>query len=432
MTLISYLQSSLVKPLRQNQTLLMLCITTAATMMGYGVMLPVLPLYAKSFGVSIAVLGLVVAAFGVARILGSMSSGYLADRLGRRLLLVGGPLVIAAGSFLSGLSADFWQLLVFQFVAGVGSGVYQTGAAIVLADISSDADRAKVMSFNQGSLYVGVTLGPVMGGPLAEIFGLRSPFFLVASLGVLTALWAFTRIPETGHTRVASPSMAKSAPATTLGPVPLPPTSGIRALLMQKDFLLVALLSFAIVLTRMGSRQTLVPLLGDERLGLEPGAIGAVFTLTGAMNLVALAPAGILADRLGRKAVIVPSSFLMALSLLLFALSGSLAFFVLAAALVGIASGTSAAPTVYAADIVPPHLRGAGLGLFRGFGDVGIVIGPVFLGWLADSLSLGWGLGFNAVLMVVVGLAFAAFARETMPSRRSVTAEPARAEGEGR
>ena len=104
MALFSAFRSQVTDPLRENSALLMICVATGITMLGQGVIAPVLPLYAKDFGVSAAMVGASISVFGLARILFNLPSGMLSDRLGRRAFLVGGPVVIAIGTFLSGLT----------------------------------------------------------------------------------------------------------------------------------------------------------------------------------------------------------------------------------------------------------------------------------------------------------------------------------------
>ena len=133
--LLSYVDGRVIQPLRGNQRLLILCATTVIVMMGQGIISPVLPLYAKSFGVTTAMIGLTISVFGAARLVLNLPADFLSERFGRRLLLVGGPAITALGSLLSGLAPDLWLLLVFRFLAGAGSAMYMTGAMILLVDI---------------------------------------------------------------------------------------------------------------------------------------------------------------------------------------------------------------------------------------------------------------------------------------------------------
>lgn len=420
--MLAYLEGRIVRPLIENQTLLILCATTVVVMMGHGIISPVLPLYAQEFGVGTAMIGLTISVFGAARLVVNLPAGFISERYGRRLLLFGGPAVTALGSLAGGLAPGFEWLLASRFVAGAGSAMYMTGAMILLTDITTDENRGRLMSIYQGSLLAGVAMGPAVGGFVAQAFGLAAPFFLVAALAALAMLWSFGRMPETGglgrdRIEASADGFRAEAQARPTG------RQSVLSLLARPDFLLVCLLTMSIFLTRTGGRLTLLPLLGENRLGMSPGTLGLVFTMMTVLNLAVLLPAGTLIDKLGRKAVIVPSALVTGTALVLFAVSGNVWVFVLAGVVHGFGTGIlGPAPAAYAADIAPPGMRGVTMGLYRTFGDAGFVVGPVLLGSLADFAGFGWALTFNAVVLVSMALMFALFARETL--RRPVVPQP--------
>jgi MFS family permease len=413
--MVAYVQARVLRPLVESQTLLVLCVTTVVVMMGQGIIAPLLPLYAKSFGVSTALAGLAISSFALARLLVNIPAGFLSERFGRRLLLVGGPVVSCVSYVFSGVAPTFEVLIAFRLLSGVGSAMYMTGAMIFLTDVTTEENRGRLMSIYQGSLLLGVSLGPAFGGLIADGFGLRAPFFVVAAMAAVTGVWSFVRMPETSERiQVAvagEPEPGAEQPQQDVVAV-------IRSLVIRPEFILVSLLTMSIFLTRTGARLTLIPIIGAERLGLSFGALGAIFTMMTVLNLVALLPAGTFIDRLGRKAVIVPSALVTAAALLMFALSGSVWLFVVAGFIHGIGTGiVGPAPAAYAADIAPPGMRGIAMGIYRTFGDAGFVIGPLLLGWLADVSSFGWALSFNAALLLFFAFLFAVFARETVAGR---------------
>lgn len=424
--MLGYVHGRVVRPLLENQTLLILCATTMVVMMGQGIISPVLPLYAQSFDVDTAMIGLTIAIFGAARLVVNLPAGFLSERYGRRLLLFGGPAITALGSLGGGLAPDFWWLIASRFVAGAGSAMYMTGAMILLTDITTDEDRGRLMSIYQGSLLAGVSLGPAVGGFVAEGFGLDAPFYLVAALAAAAMVWSFGRMPETVPSREPSPAPVAPLAGDVEREQPPPRASArdsVLSLLARPDFLLVCLLSMSIFLSRTGGRLTLLPLIGENRLGLGPGELGIIFTMMTVLNLATLLPAGTMIDRLGRKTVIVPSALVTGLALVLFAVSGEVWMFVMAAVIHGLGTGiVGPAPAAYAADIAPPGMRGVSMGLYRTFGDLGFMIGPILLGFLADVTSFGWALGFDAIILVSIALLFAVFAGETL--RRPLPAQP--------
>jgi DHA1 family multidrug resistance protein-like MFS transporter len=429
MALTRALEDRVIAPLRTNGALLMVCVATGLIMLGQGVIGPVLPLYARDFGVSAALVGMSISVFGIARLLLNLPAGLLSDRLGRRLLLVGGALITAAGSFLSAAAGDIWQLLAYRFVAGAGSAMFMTAAITVVTDISTPQNRGRMLSLYQGSLLLGVSVGPAVGGVTAELFGLRSPFVLVGALALLCAVWALRETPGLhGGTRAPGPGGAGAQPAL--------PAAGalttLRPLLTNAGFTLVSLVTFSIFFTRSGTRQTVLALLGNDELGLSAGALGGIFAMMAFINLLTIGPSGAWADRFGRKLVIVPSAALSAVALGMFALTTNLGLFLVSAVLLALGTGLSGpAPAAYAADVVPAEARGLGMGLYRTYSDVGLVVGPPLLGWIVDATdSYTWSLVFNAGVVALCAGAFGLFARESMAGRagQRVTVEAAGAE----
>jgi MFS family permease len=257
-----------------------------------------------------------------------------------------------------------------------------------------------------------------VGGVTAELFGLRSPFVLVGVLAALCGVWALRAMPETHR-----PSADRREVSASEGPRP-PATASLRPLVGNLPLLLVSLVTFSIFFTRTGSRQTVLALFGNEEIGLSAGALGGVFAMMALINLATIGPSGAWADRFGRKLVIVPSAFLAAGALALFAITSDLTLFLIAAVLLALGTGLSGpAPAAYAADVIPEHARGLGMGLFRTYSDVGFVVGPPLLGWIADATGdFGWALAFNAALIAACALAFGVFARETLPGRAGAEA----------
>jgi DHA1 family multidrug resistance protein-like MFS transporter len=389
-------------------------VSTVLVMSGQGVIAPVLPLFARSFGASTASVGLTLSAFAVARLLLNVPLGVASDRYGRRPLLVAGPLVTGLGMIGSGFAQGIPDLLLWRLIAGAGSAMYMTGAQVYLIDISTQRNRARVLGANQGALLVGVSLGPGLGGLLAEAFGFRLPFFAVGGAALLTSVYGYLRLPETHAPRGPAGSREKGADS-------LQPTGGParRRLLGSRDFLAVCLLTAMVFLTRAGGRFTVFPLLAAAQFGYSASSIGALFTAMALINLIGLGPAAALSDRVGRKAVILPSGVVTAAALALIAWTGAPAMFLGAALLLAV--GTSImgpAPVAYAADVSPREVRGLAMGLYRSAGDLGFVVGPVLLGAVADATTLGGALAVNAVIVVVVTILFAVTAREQRPRLR--------------
>lgn len=414
------MSSSTIGSVGRREVLFVMSTTMVVVLMGMSIMVPVLPLYAQSFGVGSALVGAVIASFGLARMFMDVPSGQWSERFGRRPLLIAGPAVFTVASLLCGLAPNLWLLILFRFIQGLGSAIYTTTAMTVLTDISTQEDRGRIMSLYQGTLLLGTGVGPTVGGLVAQGYGMRAPFFLSASLGLAATLWALWRTPET-KPLVQAAGLQKQAPSEAQVE-----TGGWRALLLNTNFLLVGLIGFALHFTHTGSRQTIVPLLGYNKLALSEAQIGIAMTIISLIDFLVIFFAGMAADRFGRKVVIVPSLAVAAASLILFAQGESYAFFLFSSAIFGIGRGIAGpAPMAYAADIAPRGSYGLASGLYRTLCDTGLMLGPITLGWIADAADLSWALYFNVGLLLLSGLLFGTLAQETVrrPGREAVVAE---------
>jgi DHA1 family multidrug resistance protein-like MFS transporter len=397
--------------LRRNETLTVLCVQVTTMMLGMGLVSPILPQYARSFGVSITMVGLLITGFGVARIVVDIPVAGLTERWGRRSLLIAGPLIQAVGSVACGLASNYWQLLAFRFIQGVGSATFTTAAMIMLADISSPTNRGRIMSLYQGSMLLGSGLGPTLGGFVAQYFGLQAPFFALAILSLLATIWAYLRIPETRQVleRQATP---KSDSTPALGTS----VTGLKTLLRDPNFITISSVSFGLFFMRTGSRSELLPLLASDRLGSSPSQIGLAMTIISIFNFIILFVCGRLSDRFGRKILITPGVILSAASMVMLSQTCSYWFLILTCVIWGIGTGISGPlPAAYLADITPRENYSSAMGLYRTISDLGFVTGPILLGWLADMKGYIFPLLFNSLFLLVAVIVFQALAKE--PSR---------------
>jgi MFS transporter, DHA1 family, multidrug resistance protein len=390
---------------KDNPMLLTLSIIMFTNMMGFGMIVPVIPLYGRTFEASSAMVGLLVTSFGVARLIFNIPAGRLADRIGRRKLLITGPLISAGGASLAFLAPDFWLLMGALSIQGIGSAIYATAAMTTLADISTEENRGRMMSLHQGSLLLGTSFGPSIGGLIGGIFGLQSVFLAAIIMYIVVAILAYIRVEETLQQSTGSRKGPSAAGAGSL------------ALLMNVSFLAVALVSMMIFFTRTGSRATIVPLRGAEDLLMSTTMIGGLLTVAAVLNVLALPIAGWGIDRFGRKKMIVPSTIISGGGVLLMAFAPNIPLMFLGIAIYGAGTGVAGpAPAAYVADLARGQNYGATLGMFRTMSDGGFVLGPILLGWLADLQGFSFALTVNAILLVVAGLAFAFFAKEVRGS----------------
>lgn len=396
--------SRLLALLRANRSLLTVSLITMVSQLGFGLVIPVLPLFVQTFGGTEAMVGAAVAAYGLARWLFDLPMGHLTERAGRRPVLLIGEAFTAVGSLCCALAANYPQLLAFRFIAGIGSATVLTTGPIIVADLSTRANRARLMSVYSTFFQLAVGAGPVVGGALSVALGPRAPFFAFGLLGVLAATIAYLWLPETRPRQTES----SAAAASSDGPAVL------GRLLRSPGFLLVGMIGFVATVARTGGIFSVVPATAYRSGGLTASQVGLAITIANLLNFGSVSGAGVLADRFGRKATIVPGGVCVALGFLLFSVQASYAAFVAGAVLWGIGSSLYNSPaSAYAADMAPAGAYGTTMGIYRMLSDAGYVVGPLALGFLADQLGSVGALLTVALLFVVIVTLFLRYAPET-------------------
>ena len=394
----------------ERRVLIAMCVLISINQLGFGSVIPVLPLYAQSFGVPASAIGMAVAIYGLARFFVAVPSGQLSDRLGRRPTLAMGGVISALGSFWCAAATEYPEFIVARFVSGAGAGIILTTGQVVLADISTPERRGRIISIYQGCFLFAVGIGPLPGGLLASHFGLAVPFQVYGVASLLAMLVAWFAVKETkgiGHGGTGQGA------AVTISYV-----RQLNLLMRQVGFVLVSVVSLTNSVTRTGGLFTVIPVFAVLRLSLNVAEIGFGMALGSVAGVIAAYPSGVLVDRFGRKAVIVPATLITGLSMLLFMISPSYVWFVVSCVVWGVAASIGGtAPAAYAADSAPPGMNAAAMSAFRMVGDLGYVIGPIFLGFLVDVQGPQTALLAAAAISVLAAYLFLKYAPETYRSK---------------
>ena len=247
------------------------------------------------------------------------------------------------------------------------------------------------MSLVGGTVRLGWVLGPIAGGYVGKIYGLQSVYFAQAAVCLLAALFILI---SSSHYRMGSRERRGD----------LPQPSGVPFLRTVhgrwRAVLLAGLVVITLQMLRIG-RQILIPLWG-ERLAWDVAAIGLIFGLARAIELILVYPAGTLMDRLGRKWAAVPCLLLQSVGLALIPLTGGFSGLLLVSLLAGIGNGLgSGIVMTLGADLAPRARTGEFLGIWRLMGDTGAMTGPLLIGVVAQV----FGLQFAPLLIAVLGIA---------------------------
>ena len=400
--------------LREKRWLLILCTAIFLSSIGLGLTIPVVSIYALSFGVTATLVGLLFTAFALGRVLVTIPAGRLADRWGRRILMIGGMLLVSVSAFGQGIANEYFQLLIFRLFQGMGSAMFMSVSFLVVADLTMPEERGRVTSIFQGSIMIGLAVSPALGGIIANNIGLKAPFFLYSSLAFLTALFVWRFLPETlGESTHTNGGLNEKVDESKS-------SSTTRELLTDRNFILISLAAFLIFVGRAGARDTILPLLGVENLGLTAASLGLIYTLIQMTNLLAIPFAGLITDRMGRKPAVILGLSVQGIGMGLVGTAWLYPWFLSGAVFMGAGKGLGeTSSVVYVTDLSPIGKYGTTYGLFLTLRDFGLLIGPVVLGLIADVAGLRFSIILNGVAMICLALIFWVFAKETLTTKVS-------------
>lgn len=368
---------------------------------GYGIVAPVLPQFASSFGVGVAGASAVVSAFALCRLVFAPASGAAVNRLGERPTYLIGLLVVAVSSAATAFAQTYWQLLLFRGLGGIGSTMFTVSAMGLIVRLAPPRLRGRISGYYATAFLLGGILGPVIGGLLAG-FGMQAPFLVYAVALLIASAVVYVRLKDEG--------------AAARGGENAPPPVGLREAFGVGAYRSALVSSFATGWTAYGVRVALIPLLAVHLVGEGPQVAGLALALFAVGNAVALTFTGRLTDRMGRKPLIITGLVVCALATAGLGLMSTVAGFVVLSLIAGMGAGTlNPGQQAAVADVIGPERSGGKvLSSFQMASDAGQILGPVLAGALADGWGFGWAFGVSGALMLVAAAAWLP-ARETMP-----------------
>jgi MFS family permease len=389
---------------RISSTLIAIYVPTALLAFSQGLLIATVPLYGAELGVSYQLISLAVGAAAIGTLATDLPAGAFLRQIGLRPALISGSALVAVSTLAIGVSNGFAALVIFRFLAGIGTALWALSRHAYIAEAIPAHQRGKALSLFGGINRAGIFAGPAAGGIVATTFGLSASF-------VLAALLAFA---------------ALAVALVLLKPTPRAPARlarGVRwalvARLVQSNWQDLLSASVAMTLGQMirAGRHLIIPLYGAERLGLDAAQIGLVISLGAVIDISMFLPAGVLMDRFGRKVAAVPSFAIMALGVALIPLAADFTGLLLAAMVIGLGNGLgSGVMMTLGADLAPPEATGEFLGVWRLLGDTGSAVGPIAIGFVAGWFGLAGGALVLAGLGLLASLTLALLVQETRVS----------------
>ncbi len=340
-------------------------LTVFITMIGFGIVIPVLPVYAKSqpFMMSPSQLGWLVGVFSLIQLFSAPLFGKLSDRIGRRPVLIVSVLGTAAGFIILGAANAVWMLFAGRIIDGISGGNLATSQACI-ADVTTPAERSKAMGMIGAAFGLGFILGPALGGILGHYWH-ALPFYFAGALSILNAILIFTSMPET----LTEEHRAHPDEAAPLGEVFAGGRGSFIALLLAAT--LISTTGFAFI-------HVLFALFCADHFGWTTRQTGWAFAYVG--FIAVLVQGGLLRRLLKKnieKELAIIGAVLLTASLWLLPRSGGLGFFLFVCALMALGNGLLT-PTLSGMSSRHVHGRAQGrvLGLMAAAGSLGRFLGP--------------------------------------------------------
>lgn len=372
-----------------NRNLQILSFTLVVVMLGFGIIIPILPFYVEHFGGGGTAMGALMSAFSVAQFIFSPIWGSLSDRYGRKPILMVGILGNAISHLLFAFSTELWMLVASRALGGILSSATLPTAMAFISDSTSEKERGGGMGIVGAAMGIGMVLGPGLGGMMAGM-SLQAPFYLAAALSMVSLLLVWVLLPEslaaeqrtTGKVKIQGPQIKEMISALT-GPI---------------GFLLILAFLHNFALTNF---EGIYGFYAQKRYGYDEKTIGLILTVVGLVSAIVqggltglvskrfgdarVIKASLLASIFGFAAMIFPNTLPLVIS--------AAGFFVLTNSMLrpGVSSLISKK-----ADIG----QGTAMGLNNAFMSLGRIIGPLWAGSVLD-MNINYPFITGAIIMLI-------------------------------
>jgi len=356
-------------------------------MLGIGIIAPILPLYVETFSASGLMIGIIMGAFSLSRGLLGPFVGRLSDRMGRKRFILAGLGIFAVVSLFYSLAGTIWQLILVRIFQGAASVMVTPIAQGYVGDITPIGQEGRMMNLFYSSMFIGVGLGPLLGGVLTDLWSYHAAFAGMGILSALSLLLIAVTLP-TDH------GQAKKLPEEQR------PRSIIPLRQIAKNDAVKAILAY--VATRGFWRQgfnTFYPLFAVSMLGWSASEVGYIMSgyfIAGGLFQI---PFGFLADRWPRNPQIVLGSFAAPLMLLLIPFMRSFAGVMAVVFSIGMLSAFSRASILaIRTELGRTHGMATLAGLHGSAFASGQMIGPVVCGVVVDVFGLSAVFPFGSLI----------------------------------
>jgi len=356
-----------------------------SAMLGQGIVVPLLPVYAHDLGATGFQIGLIFGLFSVSRTAFLPYFGRLSDLKGRKPIITVGLLAYFLASVGFMFSTSVTALIMVRFFQGIAAAMILPVAQAYAGEISPPNKEGFIMGLMQVALYGGLGFGPVSGGILNDVFGIRSAFLGMGLTCLMGFFLSLLFLPSPEHEYVVTRGSASGA---------------FGAILRNRHFFGLGLFRF-VHTACLGTIFAFLPVIANKEFALSSTQVGVVIMLSVLISAVIMTPMGILADVISRRALLVVGGAITTYSMYYVAYVQQPWQFYVATVLIGIGGGI-ALPALMAMSVVIGRKEGSMgsiMSLLTISHSLGMIVGPVGIGVIIDMLNMKVSFIGLAVLM---------------------------------
>ena len=447
---------------------LVIAIISGFVALGFGIVAPSIPIFARTMGVGVFAASAVISAFALMRFVSSPAAGVGVNRFGERRVLALGLIIVAVSSLLAGLAQTYWWLLVMRALGGIGSSMFTVSSMALVLRTAGPAQRGRASGAVQAGFLLGGVAGPAIGGLIVGI-SIRAPFFFYAATLTVATVVCLTmlrepvptgsvdeptdgtpRMPDVaGSAEAGRPSttgldntasideahavqaveMAQAADAgervplldegTAPGGTPVagdpdgPGDPSLRDALRNRAYWAALAVNLGNGFSIFGLRSALIPLFVVEALRQKPSYVGFGFLVAAGVQAVMLLPAGRMSDLRGRRPAMIIGATAGTLGLLILVVRETLPWYFAAMVVLGVSAAfLGSAPTAVVGDISGGRPGGPMVALYQMTSDLGAIVGPLVAGLLLQAFGFAAAFSVGAVV-AVFGLVMSLLMPET-------------------
>lgn len=370
--------------------------------LGFGLVAPLIPQVALSFGVGMAAAGAVISVFSGTRLLFAPMSGRLIDALGSRKIYLTGLITVGLTTGAIALAQEYWHIIVLRAMSGFGSTMFTVSAMSLVVRLAPPEIRGRASSAYSSGFLLGSIFGPILGSFLS-VLGMRWPFVIYAAALLLASWVVWARMPK----HVGRPEGRNSEDRTPMT---------FREAVRDSAYLSSLFGAFANGWCNFGVRIAVVPLFAAAAFANGAAIAGFVMTAFAIGNATALQFSGKLADRIGRKPLIISGLIINGIFTATFGLTTEFWILLVLSAAAGFGAGTlNPAQQAVLADVVGPERSGGKvLANFQMAQDLGSIVGPIAIGAVAQAIGFEIAFAISGAICLIAAVIWF-FGRESLP-----------------